>query len=151
MHFIKITDKNFMSIAGRVKKFMHHQDVVTWHNYRNGRRIQADFIMTHNRSERIRPIQRYTGPEIQIVTPKSEPIFNRYFIRFLLDEDNGGIIHIGDEIKFDGNRICIKSEYFIRGKGQYFYQVFQRWDPNGGFKDIEPCIPMGFDADDWIY
>lgn len=150
MAMIKITEENFMSVAGRIKKFFDHGDVVTWHNYRNSRHIQGDFPMLHDRNTRIRPIQRYTSPKITIVTPKTEPIFNKNFIRMSLDEENGGCINIGDEVSFHGNRIHLKTKNLIRNS-PFAYEVFQHWDPNGGFKDIRPDPLMGWDADDWMY
>lgn len=150
MAMIKITEKNFMSVAGRIKKFFDHGDVVTWHNYKNSRHIQGDFIMkVGEKRERVRPIHRYGCPEITIVTPKTEPIFNKCFIRMNLDEDNGGCIYIGDEVSFHGNRIHIKQKNPLRNS-KFIYEVFQYWDEHGGFKDEKICPCFGFYMDDLI-
>lgn len=149
MAMIKITEKNFMSIAGRIKKFFDHGDVVTWHNYKNARHIQGDFYMRFDRTTRVRPIQRYANPKITIVTPQNEPLFNKYFIRMNLDEDNGGCIYIGDEVSFHGNRIHIKQKDLC-GRSPFIYQVFQHWDSHGGFKNEKINYCWGFDMDDLI-
>lgn len=57
MKMITITKENFMQVAGRIKKFFDHHDIVTWHNFNCGgkRHIQGDFHFSmHNYFERKR-------------------------------------------------------------------------------------------------
>lgn len=139
MKMIKITEKNFMSVAGRIKKFFDHKDVVTWHNFNCGgkRHIQGDFKVNcrdyfkMSRENKIKPIFRYHNVEATIIPLafNKEPI-----LRVNLDYDNGFLIKIGQSVAFCGNRIVIISDCgYYRNPGDKLYEVYQIWDKNGGF------------------
>ena len=148
MRMTKITEKNFMWIASKLKKFFDHGDVITWHNYNFGgkRHIQKDFYLN---GMKVAPIQRYDTAFIQIVTPKIIPSLNTYMMQLCLNPENMGMISIGDYVSFHGNRIHITSDASVyMGPGVVCYEVYQLWDPNGGFKDIEP--ECSYQQCDWF-
>lgn len=151
--FIQITKENFPWISSKIKKFFNKGDVVHWHNFDCGNKfhIQPDFVMNFGECggiQRVRPIFRYNNAKCTIVTPETEPRFNKEFIRISLNEDSGGVINIGDHVGFAGNRLHVKSKAIIIDNN-FIYDVYQLWDKNGGFKDIKPSYPI-IDIDDFL-
>lgn len=152
MKMIKITEKNFMSVAGRVKKFFDHRDIVTWHNFNCGgkRHIQGDFKLNCRdyfkmcRSKKVKPIFRYHDVHAEIV-PDGSIYRKEPFIRVNLDPDNGLLIQIGQSVAFCGNRIIVISDCgSYRNPGDKLYEVYQLWDNNGGFRYLSPNPPSYF-------
>lgn len=151
MKMITITKENFVQVASRIKKFFDHHDVVTWHNFNCGgkRHIQGDFYLNvdgyfiRKRRGRVKPVFRYNRANAEIVPLGSEH-FKEPFIRLFLDEDNGALIKIGQQVAFCGNRLILLSDASsYRGKGAKCYEVYQLWDENGGFKYLNHTQPLG--------
>lgn len=139
VRLIRITEKNFMWLASRIKKFLEH-DVVAWHNFDcgNKRHINSMIWLQDPDWCKTDTIVRYSSPKVTIVTPKTEPLFNKCFIRMNLAKGFGGIIEIGDYVGFTGNRMHLKSR-FPGEMHTLIYECYQIWDPNGPFKDIRPA------------
>ena len=145
IEMIEMTDDNFPYLASRIKKFFHHRDIVYWHNFDCGSKhhIQGDFSMRNCDSKeiiRVRPIHLHYNVKCQIVTPKSDPVCNDHFLRIRFGEGYGGLIMLGDCIGFGGNRLHVKTRSVVPPY-RYQYDVFQIWDPNGGFGHIHVTPP----------
>ena len=137
-----ITNQNITTIAGQVKHFFKHDDIIIWHSFNTGmkRRIPTDFKNTFksragHEPDRLKCVRRYAH-----VTAELDKDMN--LIRIRLNGENSIALHPGDVIKFAGNRIQIRTEHL--GQAEYLYETLQHWDPNGGFRNIEPEIARGF-------
>lgn len=152
---IEITEKNFDWISSRIKKFFEGKSIVYWHNFDCGskRHIQGDFVMRYGESYHTRPIYRYAGVEVEI--KKELPIikdekltFSRYGIVLHFNQNCGDVFGLGTLVGFAGNRIHIRSHSLLPDK-KYIYDVYQLWDPNGGFKNISIAHDDWPILDDW--
>lgn len=151
---VRITEENFMFLASKIKRFMEN-DLVAWHNFDCGskRHIQQDISfegIDDGLPERVSTVVRYAAPEIDIECPKYSPNYPKHlkpFIRMRLAQGYGGIIKIGDWVGFTGNRMHLKMESLPHFH-KWEYDVYQRWDPNGGFKDERPACDNFYDEMD---
>lgn len=146
---IEITEENFDWIASRLVKFFNGKDIVYWHNFDCGskRHIQSDFNMSSGiltPEHRVRPVYLYF--EVKCRAIKRVPIMEgappRKFIRVTLNRECGDVIYVGHKVGFAGNRIHVKSKSIVSDY-KFQYDVYQIWDPNGGFKDLKAS------HDDW--
>lgn len=157
---VQITEENFTQLARRIQKFLHHQDVVSWHmfNCKAKRHIPQKVViedrsfLTKKRHKYVTTTAtRYSCPEVVIVTPDTYPkVFDHSFIRINLAEGYGGIVHVGDYVGFTGNRMHLRSRMLLETE-KFIYEVYQKWDPHGGFGDLRPTSdPMWAEYDEMI-
>lgn len=136
MNGIVITKKNFNSVASRMIKFFNGADIIQWHSFDCGmkRHIPTDFIsdVGEEKGKHIRCVYRYP-----CVSAKVSEFAGRKYIAIRLNNDCSLCCKIGDVIKFCGNRVQIRTKFFVDGF-EWCYETYQLWDKNGGFKNIQP-------------
>ena len=113
-------------------KFFDRADIVKWHSSDCGmkRHIPTDFVSSVDR-ERRRCVYRYPH-----VTAKVEEFSGENYIRVRLSRHSACCLKIGDVVQFCGNRVQIRQRFCT--DFQWYYATYQRWDANGGFKDVRP-------------
>ena len=126
-----ITEKNFKSVAGRVKKFIKSdRNYLVWHQWTGGMRkrigttIPMDydddlFSLIHNPPKRYNTQHDAYEVECRVV---DDMILINYVDK--MDDSCGFDLTIGDEIRFYGNRIVTKTKSVVP-KYKYCYEVLQ--------------------------
>lgn len=133
MNGIVITEENFNWIASKLIKFFNKQDIVSWHSFDcgMGKRVPTKFQFKDKKAKhKIVHHYPYSHTTIRVFSGQK-------WVRIVLNSHSESYCTIGDKVKFCGNRVQIQSKFTLCGF-HYIYKTYQRWDANGGFKDVKP-------------
>ena len=115
MKGIVVDEKNYLRVAGKLKKFFMHGDISMWHQFDCGMKKRIGHMIEVD-GEKFDVKRNY--PSVTTHLAK-----DGFFIVFM-NENEGFVLQYDDEVWFLGNRIIIKTEWCADDKN-YIYECFQ--------------------------